>query len=214
MSLLHESLLLLWICLSTLYYGYHISELNFTQPSLTCSTPTSLTSSPVLLGLPNCLGLTEPLYSLATAMFTIGGLLGSVYSSRVIARRGMIGAIKVSGMLNLAAALLMGLAPHWTLLVLGRLFSGFAAGLGICVVPPLLAIIARTSPTPYISSHAGSIGILSQVALTSGIFLGQVMGLVGTGMKGDFEGGWRWVVLASGAVSALHIGAVPVAATA
>jgi MFS family permease len=188
---------------SVWYYGYHISELNFPQPSLTCSSKTSTSS--ILLGLPNCLDLTPALYSLATAIFTVGGLVGSLFSAMVIERTGMLGAVKLTGWINVLSSVAMTLSPHWTVLVVGRFGGGIASGLGITLVPPLLSTIAKTSHHKQISSHGGAIGILNQVAITVGIVCGQAAGLVATGVKGDKQGAWRWVVLVSGAVAMVQV---------
>jgi len=203
MSLSQELTLLGWVCLSVWYYGYHISELNFPQPSLTCSSATSTSSIP--LGLPNCLDLTSALYSLATAVFTVGGLVGSLFSAMIIEQTGMLGAIKLTGWVNLLSSVAMTLAPHWTVLVVGRFGGGIASGLGITLVPPLLSTIAKTSHHKMLSSHSGAIGILNQVGITVGIVCGQAAGLVATGVKGDKQGAWRWVVLVSGAAAVVQV---------
>lgn len=53
-------------------------------------------------------------------MLTVGGLLGSVLSDRVVRRRGVAGGIAASAWVNLAGALVMAFAPHWVFLMLGR----------------------------------------------------------------------------------------------
>ncbi len=152
---------------SVWYYGYHISELNTPQPSLTCSSARSETPS-ALLGLPNCLDISPFLYSLATAIFTVGGLVGSAASAAIVSRCGMIASVKLTGWTSVVASATMLLAPHWIVLVTGRFVGGLAAGLGITLVSPLLNTIAKTSAHPWLSSHSGAIGILNQIAITHG----------------------------------------------
>ncbi|EJT48922.1 vacuolar membrane protein [Trichosporon asahii var. asahii CBS 2479] len=53
-------------------------------------------------------------------MLTVGGLLGSLLSDRVVRQRGIAGGIAASAWINLVGALVMALAPHWLLLMLGR----------------------------------------------------------------------------------------------
>lgn len=59
-------------------------------------------------------------FSTVTAMLTVGGLLGSLLSDRVVRQRGIAGGIAASAWINLVGALVMALAPHWLLLMLGR----------------------------------------------------------------------------------------------
>lgn len=95
--------------------GYHLSELNFPFKSLTC-TPLDADRGP----LRPCLGLSPFLFSTATAMLTVGGLLGSMLSDRVVRAKGLAGGIAWSAWLNLVGAAVMALSPHWVLLMLGR----------------------------------------------------------------------------------------------
>jgi len=70
--------------------------------------------------LPPCIGLDAARYGTVTSLLTAGGLLGSLASDRLVAAEGVAGAISWTGWLNLASALLMGLAPHWLVMGLGR----------------------------------------------------------------------------------------------
>lgn len=95
--------------------GYHISELNFPFKSLTCQ-PLEADHSP----LRPCLGLRPLIFSTVTAMLTVGGLMGSLLSDRIVRRRGLAGGIAASAWINLFGALVMAFSPHWLLLMLGR----------------------------------------------------------------------------------------------
>ncbi|KAJ9094378.1 hypothetical protein QFC19_007987 [Naganishia cerealis] len=189
--------------------GYHISELNFPEASITCipvTTPNLAGSnSSIVSGLPDCLGIDSSRYSAATAVFTIGGLVGSILSARATGKVGVIGSIKITGLLNAIGSLVMFAAPHWTVVLVGRIVAGIASGLAITTVPPLLSGISKTSTNSLVLSHSGSIGILNQLAIVLGIFSAQVAGLIATGMKGDKLGGWRYVVLTSGLVAVIQL---------
>ncbi|KAI5453753.1 Bifunctional purine biosynthesis protein PurH [Naganishia albida] len=197
-TLLQDIGLIVWTCLSSWYYGYHISELNFPETSITCS---NAARSSAWGALPDCLGFTSTRYSAATAVFTLGGLMGSIMSSPVTRRLKPTGSIKVTGLLNVVGSLMMSAAPHWLVVLAGRIVVGLASGLAITTVPPLLSEISTTSTNKLIASHTGPIGILNQLAIVLGIFSAQVTGLALTGVKGDKRGGWRWIVLASGAIA-------------
>lgn len=96
--------------------GYHISELNFPESSITCTSVRSAS----LGGLPDCLGFNSTRYSAATAVFTLGGLAGSIMSSAVTRRLQATGSIKVTGLLNVVGSVMMFAAPHWLVVLAGR----------------------------------------------------------------------------------------------
>ncbi|WWD04751.1 hypothetical protein V865_002822 [Kwoniella europaea PYCC6329] len=189
----------LWACVSSWYYGYHLSELNFPVNSLTCITP----AYPPPSRLPLCLDLDSNLYSIVTAIFTVGGLVGSLMSSWVVEREGIKGGIAWTGYLNLVGVLGMGIAPHWLLLALGRLIVGISSGIAICLVPPYLSMVAKSSPE--LASKSGQIGTMNQLAIVLGICSAQIAGLLLTGEKGDIPGSWRYVVSISGVIAAIQI---------
>ncbi|WRT67675.1 uncharacterized protein IL334_004647 [Kwoniella shivajii] len=190
---------IIWACVSSWYYGYHLSELNFPVDSLTCITP----AYPPLSRLPLCLNLDATLYSVVTAIFTVGGLIGSLASSWIVEKEGIKGGIALTGYLNLMGVLGMGIAPHWILLALGRLLVGISSGIAICLVPPYLSMIARSSPE--LAAKSGQIGSMNQLAIVLGIFSAQFAGLILTGSKGNVPGSWRYVVAISGIVAAVQI---------
>ncbi|WWC70652.1 uncharacterized protein I206_104603 [Kwoniella pini CBS 10737] len=189
----------LWACVSSWYYGYHLSELNFPVNSLTCITP----AHPPPSRLPICLDLYATRYSIVTAIFTIGGLVGSLGSSWVVEKEGIKGGLSWTGYLNLIGVLGMSIAPHWYLLALGRFVVGMASGLAICLVPPYLSIISKSSAE--LSNKSGQIGTMNQLAIVLGICSAQIAGLLLTGEKGDVPGSWRYVVAVSGFVAAIQI---------
>ncbi|WWC88785.1 uncharacterized protein L201_003698 [Kwoniella dendrophila CBS 6074] len=190
---------ILWACISSWYYGYHLSELNFPVNSLTCITP----AYPPPSRLPLCLDLDSNLYSIVTAIFTVGGLIGSLGSSWIVEKEGIKGGIAWTGYLNLVGVLGMSIAPHWALLAIGRLVVGISSGIAICLVPPYLSMVAKS--TPELAAKSGQIGTMNQLAIVIGLFSSQVAGLLLTGKEGDIPGTWRYVVSISGIVAAIQI---------
>lgn len=153
--------------------GFHLSELNFPALSLACTSPTS---SSVI---PQCLYLSESLYAFTTAIFTVGGLLGSLSNPWIVSKYGLRGGISLTGWINLFGAGAMTFAPHWVILAMGRLVTGVASGLAISLVPPYLSTIAKSSTE--LVHRSGQIGTMNQMAIVLGICSAQVAGLLLTG---------------------------------
>ena len=104
----------------------------------------------------------------------------------------------------------MALAPSWVVLAIGRqvmhsseavvrltlheglitdspklmirFVVGMSSGLAVCLVPPFLSVIARS--TPQLASKTGLIGTMNQIGIVTGLFCGQVAGLILTGSVG------------------------------
>jgi MFS family permease len=60
-----------------------------------------------------------------------------------------------------------------------RFVVGLSSGIAICLVPPFLSMIARSSPE--LSPRSGQIGSLHQLAIVLGLFCAQVAGWILTG---------------------------------
>jgi len=60
-----------------------------------------------------------------------------------------------------------------------RFIVGMSSGLAVCMVPPFLSVIARS--TPELASKTGLIGTMNQIGIVTGLFSGQVAGLILTG---------------------------------
>jgi len=67
-----------------------------------------------------------------------------------------------------------GMAEVWC-----RFIVGLSSGLAVCLVPPFLALIARSSPA--LANRTGQIGFLNQMGIVIGLFSAQAAGLVLTG---------------------------------
>ena len=117
----------------------------------------------------------DPTFSVLTSVYTVGGLLGSLGANVVMDRWGRKGAILASSFIMAVGAGFMGVAASLSPLIFGRcvpdylvlseyastlivrLFTGVAAGLGLCVGPIYIAEIAP-------SKIKGSVGQYSTVS--------------------------------------------------
>lgn len=102
-------------------YGYHTSALNQIQAVLTCrdtSSPENPTSP--AYGLPSCIPLTDAAFSVVTAIFTVGGLSGSLVANIFSEKWGRRGASRISALFFLVGSCIMGLASSYTALLFGR----------------------------------------------------------------------------------------------
>ncbi|KAI0273858.1 general substrate transporter [Gloeopeniophorella convolvens] len=182
-------LVCLWVLVVSFQYGYHISALNQIQAVLTCRN-----SAPFYYyGLPTCIPMSDTTFSLVTSVFTVGGFLGSSTSSIAMDRYGRKAASRLSGLLVAIGSGLMGVAPTTTLLLFGRFLTGCGAGVGLCAGPVYLAEI---SP----SEIRGSVGVLTQFAIVTGIMITQLLGLsMATPTL------WRLVLLFSSSISVIQL---------
>merc|ERR550517_2395315 len=72
----------------------------------------------------------------------------------------------------------------WEVLLVGRLVVGLTAGLNTVLVPVYVSEIAPLH-------LRGALGVFNQLAVTSGIFLGQILGL--QWVLGN-SSGWPWLL--------------------
>ncbi|KDR81371.1 hypothetical protein GALMADRAFT_239236 [Galerina marginata CBS 339.88] len=180
-----------WSLIIPFQYGYHISVLNQIQAVLTCKStaPKTLCSRD---GLADCIPMSDFTFSLVTAIFTIGGLAGSLVANLVMDRWGRRGTNRISTIFIGVGTILMGLSNSVSLLLAGRFLIGVASGLGLCVGPIYLAEIAP-------SKISGSLGVLTQLSIVFGIMLTQLAGInLATPSM------WRFVFLISFCLSALQ----------
>ncbi|XP_075875676.1 solute carrier family 2, facilitated glucose transporter member 11b [Nelusetta ayraudi] len=113
------------------------------------------------------------IWSIIVSSFTIGGLIGASLGGTLSLKLGRKGTLLTNNAFALTAALLMGLSLPtgiFELLVVGRLFTGINAGIGLCVQPLYLGEIAPTA-------LRGAMGMGTSIFLTAGILIGQVVGL-------------------------------------
>ncbi|KAI0048236.1 general substrate transporter [Auriscalpium vulgare] len=179
-----------WVVTVSFQYGYHISTLNQIQAVLTCRGA----DSPVLhYGIPTCIPMSDATFSLLTSAYTIGGLVGSLSASLVIARLGRRGTVQYSSAFFVTGAGLMAISASLPPLLFGRLLCGVGAGTGLCVGPIFLNEIAPVA-------IRGSVGVLTQMAIVLGILVTQCLGLWLATPRD-----WRFVLLFSSFLSVAQL---------
>ncbi|KAG6897849.1 hypothetical protein C0992_010337 [Termitomyces sp. T32_za158] len=136
--------------------------------------------------------MSELTFSVITAIFTVGGLAGSLIANIVMDYWGRKGATTISALLTSVGAGLMGVSSSVGILGFGRFVIGLGSGVGICLAPIFLSEIAPCS-------ISGNVGVLTQLAIVLGIMLTQAMGLrLATPTE------WRTVLYFSCALSAVQ----------
>ncbi|WFD33532.1 hypothetical protein MCUN1_000345 [Malassezia cuniculi] len=155
------ALVIAWGLLATFQFGYGISELNAIQEKFTCT------------GESDCLGLSANAFGIITSMFTLGGAISSFLCGMLVKQVDgvFIATLRNAALAGSTGSVLLILSSTTFFLGLGRFFQGIAAGVGITLVPVLL----KTVSPPAIS---GSVGVLNQVAIVTGIFCAQATGML------------------------------------
>ncbi|CAK9815227.1 Solute carrier family 2, facilitated glucose transporter member 3, partial [Anthophora plagiata] len=113
------------------------------------------------------------MWSTVVSICLIGGAVGSFLSSWIADRYGRKGALCVGNVFGIAGAAMFFLVRKLNsieLLLAGRLAVGFSGGFATCLVPMYMAEIAPLR-------LRGAVGVLCQLGLTGGVFLGQIAGL-------------------------------------
>jgi len=131
-------------------------------------------------------------FSVVTAVFTVGGLGGSMVANVVMDRWGRRGAARASSILVAVGAGLMCVGASVGILGLGRFLVGVGAGIGLCVGPIYLSEIAP-------SKISGNVGVLTQLGIVLGIMITQAIGL-----RFATPTQWRSVLFLSAAASVVQ----------
>lgn len=176
------------ICLGSLQFGYHMSELNSPELVLSCnvSKPGSVPFSESLFGSHGfvvCIPLSTEQVGLVTSIFSIGGLIGSLYVGRIADRIGRKKTALLHCTIYFIGLTLNGLAQNYLLLVLGRFIAGIGAGAALVVTP---IFINEISPP----ETKGFLGSMNQVSVNIGILFTQLLAL-----KWVNNNDWRWLLL-------------------
>ncbi|KAF7295255.1 25S rRNA adenine-N(1) methyltransferase [Mycena indigotica] len=172
-----------WVLVTPFNYGYHISLLNQIQTVLTCKdvSPNIPTAG--------CIPMSDFVFSSVTAIFTAGGLVGSLVANYFMERSGRKGASRMSAIFVAVGSALMGISTSVGTLAFGRLLVGIGAGIGICVSPLYLAEIAP-------SKISGNVGVLTQLGIVLGIMITQAIGL-----RFATPSEWRYVLFLSSGIA-------------
>ncbi|KAJ2794125.1 Bifunctional purine biosynthesis protein PurH, partial [Coemansia guatemalensis] len=147
------------MCISPLQYGYHIAELNTPKGIITSCDQHAAARWRTL---PLCLPMSDAMYSVATSLFAIGGLVGSLVAGWMAERWGRRGALIYNNAPFIVGPLLMMLAVSPAMLAVGRFVSGIGAGAAVVIAPMYLSEIA---PVKY----RGTLNLLNQLSIVLGI---------------------------------------------
>jgi len=121
-------------------------------------------------------------------------MMGGWVADKLGRKRGLI----VSQIIGLLGAIIMAISKPvnaWEVLLVGRLVVGLTAGLNTVLVPTYVSEIAPVS-------LRGGLGVLNQLAVTCGIFTGQVLGL--SELLGS-DSTWPWLLAVSCVPPALQL---------
>lgn len=111
---------------------------------------------------------------------TMGAVMGTMACGKLLQDFGRQRTLVISCILFLIGGALMGLAPDTSVLILGRVVGGMAAGLVSAAVPTYIAECAEPS-------QRGALSVLPQLCVSSGILLSYLVGLSAL----LFGGSWR-----------------------
>ncbi len=200
------------ITLGPLQFGYHLvstpytsfawtksetqtdslqGELNAPQKVITCKLDRLPTTGKYeVFRLPQCIPMSSGEWGLVQSLFTVGGLIGALFSGSVATKYGRLFAIKWLTFFLATGPIAEALAGQMWVMALGRVISGIGAGAATVVCP---IYISEVSPT----EKRGLFGAFTQVQINFGIFIAQLLGyLLSTNDK------WRWILATAGFIAA------------
>ncbi|EDQ86674.1 uncharacterized protein MONBRDRAFT_28107 [Monosiga brevicollis MX1] len=128
--------------------------------------------------------LSDAFWSAVVAMFAVGGLFGALAAGAVVQHLGIRKTYLVNNLLLVAAALLMALARSASVLIIGRLVVGIAGGVTTVITPMYISDISPLAVR-------GTLGVMTQLAITLGILIAQCLGL---GSVLGNSAGWRYLL--------------------
>lgn len=113
------------------------------------------------------------LWSTAVSIYLVGGTIGAFTPGLLVDRFGRKNSLIFLHIFSLVASVLFGFckkANSYEMFIVARILIGFSCGAGAGIVPMYLTEIAPVR-------IRGAMGVLHQLALTSGIFVSQAIGL-------------------------------------
>ena len=115
------------------------------------------------------MNLTDVQKEVAMGSLNFIAAVGALIGGHVANRKGRKPTVSVCGWLFVVGTFCMALAPHYTLLLIGRIVTGLGVGVS-CVVAPLY--LSEVAPT----HERGRLNTVFDVAVNGGILLGYVVG--------------------------------------
>ncbi|KAK9528593.1 hypothetical protein VZT92_012746 [Zoarces viviparus] len=118
-------------------------------------------------------GTLTAIWSVAVAIFSVGGIFGSFSVGLFVNRFGRRNSMLMANVLAFIAAILMGfskMARSWEMLIAGRFVVGLYSGLSTGFVP---MYVGEVSPTAL----RGALGTFHQLGIVVGILVAQVFGM-------------------------------------
>ncbi|KAK9476920.1 major facilitator superfamily domain-containing protein [Lipomyces japonicus] len=184
------------ICLGSLQFGYHLSELNAPEAYFSCQ----IRDREGYFGpnaLPDCIPMGPSRVGLVNSIFSVGGFISATIAGRGADRFGRRGLMMINSIAYIVGPVIVAVASNFYLFMLGRFVSGLGAGSMLIVIPIYLNEI---SPVEY----SGMIGAMCQEFVNLGILFAQVMGV----FLSSFSG-WRVIVSIGGIIGIVNLVLLP-----
>jgi MFS family permease len=126
---------------------------------------------------------------LVSSIYTLGGLFGALIAGPLSVNYGRVPPMRAMTFVALLGAVSEALAPSITVMALGRVIAGIAAGASTVIVPLYISEIAPPG-------QKGFFGAFTQITTNGGIFITQLLGyFLSYGQM------WRWILAAAGIVA-------------
>lgn len=185
------------ICLGSLQFGYHMSELNSPESIISCraTKPGSVPYEQSFFGargFVRCIPLSAEQVGLVTSIFSIGGLIGSFYVGSVCDKLGRKKTCLLHCLIYFVGSTLNGLSNNYISLLLGRFIAGLGAGAALVVTP---LFINEISPV----ANKGLLGAMNQFSVNVGILFTQLLALSWTN-----NNDWRYLLLMGGLIAIIN----------
>ncbi|CAG8709575.1 10933_t:CDS:2, partial [Acaulospora morrowiae] len=120
--------------------------------------------------LQDCLPMNNLLWGFAVGSYALGGLIGSLLAGHFQAHYGRRNTLIFNTLNWIFGGLLLGIAVHPMMFVVGRVLTGVGSGTGSVVVSTYLGEIATVK-------SRGALGTTNQLFIVIGILASQLFGL-------------------------------------
>lgn len=139
------------------------------------------------------LGISEFQEELLVGSLNLVSLIGAACAGRIADAVGRRWTMAIAALFFLVGAGIMGVAPHFSLLMIGRLLEGIGVGFALMIAPVYTAEVAP-------ASSRGSLVSLPEIFINIGILLGYMVSYVFSGLPSNVN--WR-LMLGVGMLPAL-----------